>query len=104
MSTASVPIMGTGSDLVTHGINTEITPIIIDLGKEKRKRIKDLKRGRGKLMAEVARVMSETQMSLGSEADGKEFIPVVLIYKQKKRRKRGNRGLALPIPFPFLGG
>jgi len=102
MSTASVPILGAGTDLVTPGLNTETTPIIIDLGKEKRKRIKDLKRGRGKLMAEVARVMNETQVSLGREADGREFIPVVLIYKQKKRRTRG--GLALPIPFPFLGG
>ena len=102
MSTASVPILGPGSDLVTPGLSSEITPIIMDLGKEKRKRIKDLKRGRGKLMAEIARVMNETQMSLGSDADGRELIPVVLIYKQKKRRKRG--GLALPIPFPFLGG
>jgi hypothetical protein len=99
MSTASAVL---NTDLVPPSLTNEITPIIIDLGKEKRKRIKDLKRGRGKLMAEVARVINETQMTLGSEATGREFIPVVLIYKQKKRRKR--RGLALPIPFPFLGG
>lgn len=100
MSTASAVL---DTDLVTPSLNTEITPIIIDLGKEKRKRIKNLKRGRGKLMVEVARVINETRMTLGSAANGKEFIPVVLIYKAK-RRKRKRRGLALPIPFPFLGG
>lgn len=73
-------------------------PIIIDLGKTRRKRIKQLKRGRGKLTREVQDVLEEVQMDLGQEAEGKEFIPVVLIYRQ--RRKRRNRGLGLPVPFP----
>lgn len=84
--------------LTTPSYNAEVAPIIIDLGKEKRKKIKDLKRGRGKLMAEVAGVINEARMNLGTEADGKEFIPIILIYKRKRRRKGGG-GLALPIPF-----
>jgi hypothetical protein len=87
--------------LTTPDYNTEIAPIIIDLGKEKRKRIKDLKRGRGKLMAEVAGVINEARMNLGSEADGKEFIPVILIYRRKRKRK--GSGFTLPLPFPFVG-
>lgn len=84
--------------LTTPSYNAEVAPIIIDLGKEKRKKIKDLKRGRGKLMAEVAGVINEARMNLGTEADGKEFIPIILIYKRKRKRKGGG-GLALPIPF-----
>lgn len=92
MSTVMAPVQDNGVATLN-----EVTPIIIDLGKKKRKRIKDLKRGRGKLMTEVANVMAEARMSLGNDADGKELIPVVLIYRQKRRRK--GRGLALPIPF-----
>jgi hypothetical protein len=87
--------------LTTPGYNAEMAPIIIDLGKEKKKRIKDLKRGRGRLMNEVAGVINEARMNLGSEADGKEFIPVILIYRKKRKRKGGS--LAFPLPFPFLG-
>lgn len=87
--------------LTTPSYNAEIAPIIIDLGKEKKKRIKDLKRGRGRLMNEVAGVINEARMNLGTEADGKEFIPIILIYRKKRKRKGGN--LAFPLPFPFLG-
>ena len=73
-------------------------PIIIDLGKTRRKRIKQLKRGRGKLMREVQDVLDEVQMDLGKEAEGKEFIPVVLIYRRRRRRR--NRAVGLPVPFP----
>ena len=74
-----------------------VAPIVIDLGKVKKKKIKALKRGRGKLMAEVSTVINDLRMNLGDEADGKQFIPVVLIYKQK--RKRGKRGRSLLFPF-----
>ena len=98
--------MSTASTVIDPGVAPsvayEVTPIVIDMGKQRRKRIKALKRGRGKLMDEVCRVISETQMSLGNEANGKELLPVVVIYRQKRRRKKG--GLALPLPLPFLGG
>ena len=99
MSTTITPSQDTV--LTTPSYNAEIAPIIIDLGKEKRKRIKDLKRGRGRLMNEVAGVINEARMNLGAEAEGKEFIPIILIYRKKRKRKGGS--LALPLPFPFLG-
>jgi len=99
MSTTITPAQDTV--LTTPSYNAEIAPIIIDLGKEKRKRIKDLKRGRGRLMNEVAGVINEARMNLGAEADGKEFIPIILIYRKKRKRKGGS--VALPLPFPFLG-
>ena len=73
-------------------------PIIIDLGKHKKKKIKRLKRGRGKLMREVEYVVEEVQRDLGEEAAGKDFIPIVMIYR-RKRRKRKKRGISL---FPLL--
>jgi hypothetical protein len=97
----STTIVSTQDNLTTPGYNTELAPIIIDLGKAKRKRIKALKRGRGKLMAEVSGVINEARINLGTEANGKGLIPVILIYRQKRKRKKA--GLALPFPFPFLG-
>jgi len=99
MSTTITPSQDTV--LTTPTYNAEIAPIIIDLGKEKRKRIKDLKRGRGRLMNEVAGVINEARMNFGAEAEGKEFIPIILIYRKKRKRKGGS--VALPLPFPFLG-
>lgn len=67
-------------------------PVVVDLGKTRRSRIKALKRGRGRLMAEVADVVEDIRAEMGPEADGKQIIPIVLIYKQKPKRRK-NRGL-----------
>lgn len=68
-----------------------ISPIIVDLGKKRRKTVRSLKRGGGKLLTEVNQAVDEIRTQLGSESEGKELVPVVLIYqrKQKKRKKRG---------------
>jgi len=73
----------------------DTAPIIIDLGKEKRKAIKELKRGRGKLMDEVGQAVAEVRASLAENGDAARIVPVVLIYRQKKRRKGG----LLPLSF-----
>ena len=75
-----------------------LRPIIIDLGKKKRKRIRRLKRGRGRLMGDVYDVVDEVKDSLGDEAEGKEFVPVVVIYRRK--RKRGGKAV-FPFPLPI---
>jgi hypothetical protein len=75
----------------------EMPPVVIDLKKQRSKRIKDLKRGRGKLMEDVYAAVEEVRESLGAGAAGKQIIPVVIIY-ERKRKKRG-RGLGLPLPF-----
>lgn len=64
-------------------------PIIVDLGKASRKRVRQLKRGRGKLVADVQDALTEVTTSLGEEANGKQLIPVVLLYRRRGRRGRG---------------
>ena len=64
-------------------------PIIVSLGKKKRKAIKQLKRGKGSVMTEVMDVIDQVHETLGAQAEGKILVPVVLIYQRKVRRIRG---------------
>ncbi len=64
-------------------------PVILDLGKTKRKNIKQLRQGRGKLLGDVEDAMKEISASLGAQADGKQLVPVVLVYRKKARRSKG---------------
>lgn len=105
--TAALAPVGTGAGEVAG-----VAPIIIDLGKEKKGRIKDLKRGRGRLMAEVAAVLNEVRAGLGDDAGSKQLVPVVLIYKKKNRRGKNRGGGRVsvsggggffPFNLPFLG-
>ena len=57
----------------------------MSLGKGRSKRIRQLKRGRGKLVDEVSRVMEQVRASFGEHADGKVLVPVVLVYRRKRR-------------------
>jgi hypothetical protein len=72
-------------------------PVIMELGKVKRKDIRQLRDGRGKLLDDVQDAMNEVTRSLGDKGEGKQLVPVVLVYR-KKRRGRGGRGL---LPFVF---
>lgn len=63
-----------------------VAPIVVDFGKEKPKRIKQLKRGEGKLTREVLDAVAHVKQSLGAEAEGKELVPVVVVYKKKAKR------------------
>jgi hypothetical protein len=67
----------------------EGNPIIVDLGKKRRRSIRALKRGRGRLMDEVSRATEEVRRGLGEEAADKEIIPVVLIYQRKRKKRSG---------------
>jgi len=64
-------------------------PVILDLGKTKGKNIKQLKQGRGKLIGDIDEAMKEVSLSMGSQADGKQLIPVVLLYRKKAKRRAG---------------
>lgn len=70
-------------------------PIILDLGKQTRKRIKRLKKGRGKLWFEVENVIDEVSTTLGDEPGGKIIVPIILVYRRKPKRRRGLRMLGL---------
>lgn len=71
----------------------EVTePIIINMGKQKRKRIKRLFKGQGKLWNEVEGVVEEVSTQLGEELEGKTIVPLVLVYRRSPRRKRA-RGI-----------
>jgi len=61
------------------------TPIVINLGKQRRKRIKQLKQNRGILMDEVMEAVAQINGQLGVEAAGKVLVPVVLIYREKRK-------------------
>jgi len=68
---------------------TEMTqPIIVDLGKQKASRLKDLKAGEGELWDEVLDVVDEVKEMLGAEADGKVLVPLVMIYEKKSSAPR----------------
>lgn len=62
-------------------------PVIVDLGKVKRKRIKALKAGRGPLLDEVSETLEAVRQQLGAEAEGRELLPVVILYRPKRRKK-----------------
>jgi hypothetical protein len=66
-----------------------MAPIIVSLGKKKKKQIRRLKRGKGRSMDEVLDVIDQVQANLGDQAEGKILVPVVVIYRQKQKRLRG---------------
>ncbi len=68
------------------------TPVIVDLGKRKRKAIKDLRNGRGYLMEEVDQAVSRARSGLPEAEQNKPVVPVVILYR-KKRKKRGSKSL-----------
>ncbi len=68
---------------------TEMTqPVIIDLGKQRSKSIKELKKGEGELWDEVLEVADEVKEMLGAEAEGKVLIPIIMLYQEKAGRRR----------------
>ena len=68
--------------------------VIIDLGSRRKKAIRDLKNGTGKLMLEVEQAIDHARASLPDEDKNKPIIPVVVIYRRKRRRSGG--GSMLP--------
>ena len=73
-----------------HAAELEVMrPIVVSLGKKKKKEIRRLKRGKGRAMNEVLDVLDQVQEKLGADADGKILVPVIVVYRQKQRRLRG---------------
>lgn len=64
-------------------------PIVIDLGKKKRRQIKRLKKHSGRLMDEVEAAVGRVLTTLGDDADDKQVVPVVFVYRKKNRKRKG---------------
>ena len=73
----------------------QMPPVVLDLGRTKKKLIKALKQGEGPLMEDVSDAVEAIRANLSPELDGKALIPVVIVYEKKSSRKRGF------IPFGF---
>jgi hypothetical protein len=74
-------------ELATNTVTVQkLKPIIVNLGKTKPKKIKALKKGKGDLLVEIDQAVDMASHSLGAEADGKVFVPVVLLYKPKTKK------------------
>ena len=79
---------------------TEMTqPVIIDLGKQRRSALKELKKGEGKLWDEIFEVVDEVKDMLGADAEGKILVPVVMLYQEKTNLRRMDLERVL---FPLL--
>jgi hypothetical protein len=74
-------------------------PIVIDLGKHGRKKLKQLKAGGGPLLEEVLESLHQVRASLGP-GDSRALLPVVVLFERKPRkpRKAGRNTLRL-LPF-----
>ena len=77
------------STLAVTAPGVQVQPIVVDLGKKKKKQIRNLKRGRGPLLEDVADVVEKVRASLPEQLAGKELVPVVIVYRQKKKRSGG---------------
>lgn len=60
-------------------------PVLIDLGKKRRKNVKKLRKGRGKLMDDIGQVIAELK-SEGTVAEGAQVVVVVVREKDRRRR------------------
>ncbi len=72
-----------------------VTPVVVEMGKLRKKKLKALKNGDGPLMDEVVAVLEEVAAELGEEASGKTFVPVIIAYELKPRKKK--RTIVLPF-------
>ena len=61
-------------------------PVVLDLGKQRRKQIKQLCRGEGKLMDEINASIDELRTAGALSATAQ---PVVIVVRQKRRKSRG---------------
>jgi hypothetical protein len=66
---------------------TQMTqPLVIDLGRQRAKKLKQFKQGEGELWDELQAVIEKVHAELGASADGKVLVPVVMIYERKSKR------------------
>lgn len=65
-----------------------LVPVIIDLGKIRAKKVKQLKKGQGPYLDEVMPAIEQVKAELGKEIDGKEILPVIVLYRRRPKRAK----------------
>lgn len=66
------------------------SPVVIDLGKHRRKRVKDLRKGTGRLAEEVNSCLAELRLAGTVSANAQT---VVVIVRERRRRNKTLKGL-----------
>ncbi len=84
--------------MADYSSNTPV-PFVVDLGKARRAQVRKLKQGRGRLMEEAQDVIDEVRAGLGAEGNGKEIVPIIMVYRKKNRRKGRKGGFSIFPPF-----
>jgi hypothetical protein len=86
-TTSTAPSASPGSSGAGES-NLRVLPIhVVDLGKARSGDVKDLKKGGGKLLDEVADAVYDVQLGLDENTE-KNVVPVVLVVERKRKRKR----------------
>lgn len=82
------PTIASGDDPAAEGVAPAAAshhpPVVIDLGKRSRKKVKKLRRGEGPLMSETEEVLAELRAA--EKLDG-EVQPIFVIVRQKRPRR-----------------
>src|SRR5262249_4824943 len=68
--------------MLSDSVQTRTSAIVVDLGKKRRKQIKQLREGKGKLMEEVSEAIQELKTS--GQISG-SAVPVVVVVRQRPR-------------------
>lgn len=71
-----------------------ITPLVIEMGKISKKKLKKFKKGKGALVDEVIEVLGEVVGGIAGETESRTIVPVVMVYEKKPKKK-----LRLVLPF-----
>ena len=71
-----------------EGPMTSPTPLIISLGKLKRKKARKLKKAGEPLPGKIQEAIDEAVEKLGAEAVGKTILSVVVLFEKKLKKQR----------------
>jgi len=78
MATATVPE-------TKQPASNQPAPVVLDLGKHRRKRVKQLRRGEGKLMTDILDALDELKLAGTLNASAQ---PVVIVVQEKRRKMK----------------
>ena len=62
---------------------------VLDLGRKKGKALDDLRRGRGKLVDEIAETIARVAAEPDNPSSAENVLPVVMLVERKRKRKKG---------------